>query len=95
MKLSRRDALKVFFGAVAGTVVVTAPTKATPLPALTNPRYVPPGVYLGHCPPTEDMKYIAMLEDLERQGIPIPIRVWTDAGGYDLDALINNIKQST
>ena len=39
-------------------------------------------------PPVDnDQKYLDMLEELERKGIPVPIRVWAEAAGYNLDDL--------
>ena len=35
--------------------------------------------------PEQDPAYIEMLEKLEGHGVPVPLRIWASAAGYDLD----------
>jgi hypothetical protein len=38
--------------------------------------------------PEQDPAYLEMLEKLEGHGVPIPLRIWASAAGYDLDKAI-------
>lgn len=38
--------------------------------------------------PEQDVQYLEMLTQLKEQGVPIPLRIWASAAGYDLDKAI-------
>jgi len=35
--------------------------------------------------PVEDMQYIELLKAIKDEGVPVPLRIWASAAGYDLD----------
>jgi hypothetical protein len=42
--------------------------------------------------PTADRDYLDILEMLEGKGMPIPLRKWAQAGGYDLEEALDGMK---
>lgn len=52
-----------------------------PLESLLMPRLITEDTMR----PEQDMGYMELLEKLKDQGVPIPIRIWASAAGYDLD----------
>ena len=52
-----------------------------PLESLLMPRLITEDTMR----PEQDIGYMELLEKLKDQGVPIPIRIWASAAGYDLD----------
>lgn len=40
--------------------------------------------------PEADQDYLGILSTLEEKGVPVPLRMWAAAGGYDLEKLLND-----
>lgn len=52
-----------------------------PLESLIMPRLITEDTLR----PEQDVAYLEMLDKLKENGVPIPLRIWASAAGYDLD----------
>ncbi|QIG74901.1 hypothetical protein EVC12_266 [Rhizobium phage RHph_I42] len=54
--------------------------------------FIPTVHWFKRLRPEADQEYIGMLQQLQENGLPIPLRMWAAAGGIDLDSLLNQKK---
>lgn len=55
-----------------------------PLEALLVPRLITEDTLR----PEQDVAYLEMLDKIAEKGVPIPLRIWASAAGYDLDKAV-------
>lgn len=55
-----------------------------PLESLLLPRLITEDTLR----PEQDVAYLEMLDKIEEKGVPIPLRIWASAAGYDLDKAV-------
>lgn len=51
--------------------------------------FIPTVHWFKRLRPEADQEYMTMLQTLQENGLPIPLRMWAASGGIDLDSLLN------
>ena len=62
-------------------IVMASQATQIPLESLVIPRLITEDTMR----PEQDIGYLEILEKIKDQGVPIPLRIWASASGYDLD----------